>query len=68
MAVPLELAQKVNLVGTEEMVKERLRIYRDAGVDMLFLSPRGDTVEERLETLGRVVDLVNTVSAEPAPA
>ncbi len=67
-AVPLELAQKVNLVGTEEMVKERLRIYRDAGVDMLFLSPRGDTVEERLETLGRVVDLVNTVSAEPAPA
>ena len=63
-AVPLELAQKVNLVGTDEMVKERLRVYRDIGIDQLYLQPHGDTIDERLETLGRVMDLVNDVNAE----
>ena len=63
-AVPLELVQKVNLVGTDEMVKERLRVYRDAGLDQIVLNPHGNTVEERLETLGRAIDLVNAVSAE----
>ena len=63
-AVPLELVQKVNLVGTEEMVRERLRLYRDMGLDQIVLHPHGDTIEERLETLGRATDLVNTVSAE----
>jgi F420-dependent oxidoreductase-like protein len=62
--VPLELAQKVNLVGTDEMVKDRLRVYRAAGIDMLYLQPNGDTMEARLETLGRVMDLINVVDAE----
>ena len=66
--VPLELAEKVNLVGTDEMVKERLRVYRDIGIDQLYVTPHGNTQDERLETLGRVVQLVNEVSAEPAPA
>ena len=62
--VPLELVEKVNLVGSEEMVKERLRIYRDAGIDQLYLQPHGDTSQERLETLGRAMDAVNAVNAE----
>ena len=67
-AVPLELASKVNLVGPEETVKERLRLYRDIGIDQLYLQPHGDTLEERLETLGRAVDLVDAVTAEAAAA
>ena len=63
-AVPLELVRKVNLLGTDELVKERLRVYRDAAIDQIALNPRGDTVEERLETLGRAIDLVKAVSAE----
>ena len=67
-AVPPELAGKVNLVGDDAMVKERLRLYDDIGIDMIFVSPHGDTIEERLETLGRTMDLVNAVNAEAAAA
>ena len=62
--VPLELVEKVNLVGSDEMVKERLRVYRDAGINQLYLQPHGDTTEERLQTLGRAMDAVNAVNAE----
>ena len=67
-AVPPELAGKVNLVGDDAMVKERLRLYDEIGIDMIFVSPHGDTIEERLETLGRTMDLVNAVNEEAAAA
>ena len=50
------------------MVKERLRLYDEIGIDMIFVSPHGDTIEERLETLGRTMDLVNAVNEEAAAA
>lgn len=66
--VPDELVLQTNLLGTEEMVKERIRAYRDAGVTTLRVDPASRSVSERLETLGRVVDLVRAVSAEPVPS
>ncbi|MGB2695213.1 MAG: LLM class F420-dependent oxidoreductase [Dehalococcoidia bacterium] len=66
--VPDELAVKTNLLGTEDMVKERLRTYRDAGVITLRVDPIGRNVKERLETLARTVDLVNAVNQEATPA
>jgi hypothetical protein len=48
------------------MVRERIRKYRDAGVTTLRLQPDGRTLKERLETLGRAVDLVEDVAREPA--
>ena len=66
--VPDEMVTQVNLLGTEEMVRERIRKYREAGVTTLRLQPEGRTLEERLETLGRTVDLVKEVSKEPAAA
>ena len=59
--VPDELVLKTNLIGTEEMVRERLRKYRDAGVNALVVSPEGQTLEERVTTLGRLMELVKEV-------
>jgi len=64
--VPDELVHQTNLLGTEDMVRERIRKYRDAGVTTLRLQPDGRTLDDRLETLGRAVGLVNEVAREPA--
>jgi len=56
--VPDELAVKVNLLGTEAMVRERVATYRRAGVTTLRVDPGGHTVAERLDTLARFMDLV----------
>ena len=62
--VPDELVLTTNLLGTEEMVKERIRAYRDAGVTTLRVDPAGRGVKERLDTLGRLIDCVKTVDSE----
>jgi len=64
--IPDEIVLHTNLLGTEDMVRERIRKYRDAGVTTLRLAPDGRTLTERLETLGRAVALVNEVAKEPA--
>jgi alkanesulfonate monooxygenase SsuD/methylene tetrahydromethanopterin reductase-like flavin-dependent oxidoreductase (luciferase family) len=38
-AVPAELIDTVTLVGPREKVRERLAVYRDAGVGTLLVSP-----------------------------
>lgn len=62
--VPDEMVMAVNMLGTEAMVRDRIRAYRDAGVTTLRLHPEGRTLDERLETLGHALDLVKSVSAE----
>lgn len=59
--VPDEMVAGVNLLGTEQMVRDRIRAYRDAGVTTLRLAPEGATLRDRLDTLGRAVDLVRSV-------
>lgn len=56
--VPDEMILQSSLLGSEDMVRERIRRYRDAGVDMLRLDPAGRSASERLDTLGRAVELV----------
>ena len=58
---------KSNLLGSDEQVAERIRVYRDNGITTLRVQPAGETMAERLETLGRFMDLVRAVNAE-APA
>jgi hypothetical protein len=43
------------------MVRERLAVWRDAGVDTVRLYPAGETLEDRLTTLGRAIELVHEV-------
>jgi F420-dependent oxidoreductase-like protein len=56
--VPDDLAVKVNLLGTEAMVRERLGIYRASGLTTLRVDPAGSTLTQRLDTLARLLDLV----------
>jgi F420-dependent oxidoreductase-like protein len=63
--IPDELVLKTNLIGTQEMVRERLRIHRHAGVNTLQVNPDGQSLDERLATLARLVELVKEINAEP---
>ena len=62
-AVPDEMILKTSLIGTEDMVRERLRAYRDAGVTTLRLSTGGSDWKERTDTLGQALDLVHRETA-----
>jgi F420-dependent oxidoreductase-like protein len=57
-----EMVLATTLIGTEDMVRERLRVWRDAGVDTVRLYPAGETLADRLDTLGRALDLVRALS------
>ena len=62
--IPDDLVLKTNLIGTKEMVRGRLRIHQQAGVTTLRVSPDGQTLGERLNVLGELVELVNEVNRE----
>jgi F420-dependent oxidoreductase-like protein len=59
--VPDELVQKTNLLGTEAMVRARLQAYRQAGITTLRVEPAGEGLDARLETLGRLLDLIRAL-------
>jgi F420-dependent oxidoreductase-like protein len=59
--VPDELVLKTNLLGTEAMVRKRLEAYGEAGVTTLRVEPAGETLEARLATLGRLLELVRAL-------
>jgi F420-dependent oxidoreductase-like protein len=56
--VPDEMILQTCLFGTDDMVRERIRKYRDAGVTTLRLDPLGDSMHNRLDTLARAIDLI----------
>lgn len=60
-AVPIEIGLHTNLVGPEDYVRERVRADRDAGVTTLQAKTSG-SVTERLDTVGRLLDLVGDVT------
>jgi F420-dependent oxidoreductase-like protein len=53
-----EMVLATTLIGTEEMVRGRLAVWRDAGVNTVRLYPAGDTPDAKLDTLGRAIELV----------
>ncbi|MGW6214837.1 LLM class flavin-dependent oxidoreductase [Streptomyces sp. NPDC055109] len=59
-----EMVLGTTLIGTEDMVRERLRVWGAAGVDTVRLYPAGETLDARLATLGRALDLVSRQNAE----
>ncbi|MFD7605954.1 LLM class flavin-dependent oxidoreductase [Streptomyces mirabilis] len=60
-----EMVLGTTLIGTEGMVRDRLRVWRDAGVDTVRFYPAGETLDARLTTLGRALDLVRAMEREP---
>ncbi|MHA7653562.1 LLM class flavin-dependent oxidoreductase [Mycobacterium sp. ML4] len=53
-----EMVLATTLIGTEAMVRARLAVWRDAGVNTVRLYPAGETLDAKLETLGRAIELV----------
>ena len=62
-AVPTEIGRRTNLLGTPAMVKERLALYRHAGITTLRVNPAGEGMAGRLDTLGLLMELVGEVNA-----
>ena len=56
-----EMVLGTTLIGTEPMVRERLRVWRDAGVDIVRMYPAGDSLDARLSTLAKAIDLVREI-------
>lgn len=59
--VPDEMVLQTNFLGTDDMVRDRLRAHRDAGITTVRLMPDGATLDEKLTTLGRALDLVRSL-------
>jgi F420-dependent oxidoreductase-like protein len=64
--VPDEIVLKSNLVGTDQMVRERLRVYRRAGVNALWVHHDSPALADRIEALARLCHLVAESNAEEA--
>jgi F420-dependent oxidoreductase-like protein len=61
--VPFDIGFKTNLLGPPEVIRERLRRYRDAGITTLQAKVSGP---DRLDTVAHLVDLVREVDSEVA--
>ena len=60
-AVPDEMVLKTNLIGTREMVIERVKAYAKAGVTTLRITTSGKNWRERTETLAEATDLIHSI-------
>jgi F420-dependent oxidoreductase-like protein len=56
-SLPGELIDKLCLVGTRDFVRERIAVYREAGVGTLMIAPMAWTFDERLAQLRAVAEL-----------
>ena len=56
-AIPDALIDSVSLCGPPDVVRERLAVYRDAGVGTLGVTPTAFTAPERLEQLRLLAEL-----------
>ncbi len=63
--VPIEIGLRSNLIGTDDMIRQRLRLYRQTGVTALRASLTGDNTQQ-LDDLAHLIDLVHDVDSETA--
>ncbi len=63
--IPAEIGLGTNLIGPPEVIRQRLREYRDCGVTTLRVHPVGETFDERVDRLGQLMDLLAEVNNEP---
>src|SRR5579859_1804113 len=60
-ALPDELIDMVAITGTRDRAQERIRAYRDAGVETLIVSPMAGDTEDRVRQLRLVAELAQEV-------
>jgi alkanesulfonate monooxygenase SsuD/methylene tetrahydromethanopterin reductase-like flavin-dependent oxidoreductase (luciferase family) len=61
LALPADLIDAVSIVGPRDRARERIRAYRDAGVDTLIVSPMAFDTAERQEQLRLVAELTREI-------
>ena len=59
--VPDDMILKTSLIGTREMVRERLRAYQKAGVTTFRISAEGENLQERIKRLSEAMELVKSI-------
>ena len=64
--VPTDIGLRTNLIGTDDMIRARLRLYRDAGVTSLRAGLKGDPTQQ-LDDLAHLLDLVRDINTESGP-
>ncbi|MBV9582190.1 MAG: LLM class flavin-dependent oxidoreductase [Chloroflexi bacterium] len=64
--VPVAIGLGTNLIGTDALVRERLRLYRDAGIGTLRASFGGESLDGQLADLARLLALVREINTEVA--
>jgi hypothetical protein len=52
------------LLGTEPMIRQRLRVWAQAGVDTVRFYPAGETIDQKIATLARAVEIVHELNRE----
>ena len=65
--VPIAIGLGTNLIGTDDLVRDRLRLYRDAGITTLRANLHGGPdpdFDQQLGDLERLLDLVRQVDDE----
>ena len=61
--VPIDLGAKTNLLGTPAMVRDRVRLYRSAGITTLQAKLSGDR-QQQLDTLAQLIDIVGDLGED----
>lgn len=61
-AVPEEMVLSAYLIGTEDMVRDRIAACATAGVDCLRLAPQGTTSADRIAHLEMAIDLIGAAA------
>jgi F420-dependent oxidoreductase-like protein len=56
-ALPDELIDQVSLCGPPDVVRERIAVFREAGVGTLMITPMAWTYDERIEQLRLIAEL-----------
>jgi hypothetical protein len=59
MALPDDLIDLVSIVGPRDKAKQKIRAFRDAGVDTLIVSGMAVDAPARIEQLKLVAELAN---------
>ena len=62
--VPIEIGLGTNLIGPPDVVRDRLRAYKDAGVTTLRVAPIGASFDDHVAGLEQLLDLLHTVNRE----
>ena len=68
--VPTAIGLGTNLIGTDDLIRDRLRLYRDAGITTLRAQLQGDPAHDlhrQLDDLAHLLDLVHDVNEEAPP-